>query len=92
MLANLVEKYRRRGLAVVAPTLPLRLRREWPRSTASAQAIYGRPHSSLGYLTPAAFKAKHLATLREGAHRRCRLAPIGRPKKRLTDPLGVILQ
>ena len=34
-----------------------------------------RPHSSLGYLTPAAFKAKHLADGAEGARRRSRLAP-----------------
>jgi putative transposase len=33
-----------------------------------------RPHSSLAYLTPAAFKAKHLADIDGGARRRCRLA------------------
>lgn len=34
-----------------------------------------RPHSSLGYLTPEEFKAKHLADLVDGGARwRCRLA------------------
>jgi transposase InsO family protein len=33
-----------------------------------------RPHSSPGYLTPAAFKAQHLSPLTRGARRRCRLA------------------
>jgi hypothetical protein len=38
------------------------------------------PRSNLGYLTPAAFKAKHLADVDGGAGRRWRLTLTGRTK------------
>jgi putative transposase len=53
-----------------------------------------RPHSSLGYLTPAEFKAKHLAGLDDG--RRSPAMParaaITKNAERLTDPTGAVLQ
>ena len=51
-----------------------------------------RPHSSLGYLTPAAFKAKHVADVEGG---RAPAMPARANKiteERLTDRPGVILQ
>jgi hypothetical protein len=51
-----------------------------------------RPHSSLGYLTPAAFQAKHVADV-EGRRSPAMPARADRmTEERLTDPLGVILQ
>jgi putative transposase len=53
-----------------------------------------RPHSSLGYLTPAAFKAKHLADVdggRSPAQTPAR-ADWTKNDERLTDPIGAILQ
>jgi hypothetical protein len=53
-----------------------------------------RPHSSLGYLTPAAFKAKHLADVdggRSPAQTPAR-ADWTKNEELLTDPIGAILQ
>lgn len=52
-----------------------------------------RPHSSLGYLTPAAFKAKHLAD-GDGGRSPAMPARADRTKndERLTDPISAILQ
>jgi putative transposase len=51
-----------------------------------------RPHSSLGYLTPAAFNAKHVADV-EGGRAPAMPARANRmTDERLTDRLGVILQ
>jgi putative transposase len=53
-----------------------------------------RPHSSLGYLTPAAFKAKHLAGLVDGKRSPAMPARADRTtnEEPLTGPGGVILQ
>lgn len=53
-----------------------------------------RPHSSLGYLTPAAFKAKHLAGLDDGGRSPAMPARAAMTKndERLTDPTGAVLQ
>jgi transposase InsO family protein len=53
-----------------------------------------RPHSSLGYLTPAEFKAKHLAGLVDGGRSpavpaRADMTKNGEP---LTGPIGAVLQ
>ena len=51
-----------------------------------------RPHSSLGYLTPAAFKAKHVADV-EGGRSSAMPARADRTAEETTNrPLGVILQ
>jgi putative transposase len=52
-----------------------------------------RPHSSLGYLTPAAFKAKHLANV--DGWRSPALparADLTRNEERVTDPISAVLQ
>jgi putative transposase len=51
-----------------------------------------RPHSSLGYLTPAAFKAKHVADVEGGRSSAMPARADRTAEERLTDPLGVILQ
>ena len=53
-----------------------------------------RPHSSLGYLTPAAFKAKHLADV-DGGHSPAQTparADWTKNEERLTGPISAILQ
>ena len=50
-----------------------------------------RPHSSLGYLTPAEFKAQlRLARMTEGARRQCRLA-LTRKNTETNDELQLAL-
>jgi putative transposase len=52
-----------------------------------------RPHSSLGYLTPAAFKAKHLADVDGGRSPAMPArADMTKNTERLTDPISAILQ
>jgi putative transposase len=53
-----------------------------------------RPHSSLGYLTPAEFKAKHLAGLDDGGRSPAlpARAAIRKNEEPLTDPIGAVLQ
>ena len=53
-----------------------------------------RPHSSLGYLTPAAFKAKHLAGSVDGGRSPAMpaRADIRKNEEPLTGPLGAVLQ
>jgi putative transposase len=52
-----------------------------------------RPHSSLGYLTPAAFKAKHLAHLDGGCSPALPArADVTKNEEPLTDPISAILQ
>ena len=51
-----------------------------------------RPHSSLGYLTPAAFKAKHVADVEGGRSPAMPARADRTTEERLTDPLGVIPQ
>src|SRR5687768_14607926 len=58
-----------------------------------------RPHSSLGYLTPVAFKTKHLADV-DGGRLAALAAPAGRQEQKTqepitsltADPIGAILQ
>ena len=51
-----------------------------------------RPHSSLGYLTPAAFKAKHLADVDGGRSPAMPARAEWKNEEPLTGPTGVILQ
>ena len=53
-----------------------------------------RPHSSLGYLTPAEFKAKHLAGSVGGGRSPAMAAraAIRKNEEPLTGPIGAILQ
>jgi putative transposase len=52
-----------------------------------------RPHSSLGYLTPAAFKAKHLADVDGGRSPALPArADLTNNEEQLTDPISAVLQ
>jgi len=52
-----------------------------------------RPHSSLGYLTPAAFKAKHLADVDGGRSPALPArADLTKNEEQLTDPISAVLQ
>jgi putative transposase len=51
-----------------------------------------RPHSSLGYLTPAAFKAKHLADVHGGRSPAMPARADMKNEERLTGPIGAVLQ
>ena len=52
-----------------------------------------RPHSSLGYLTPATFKAKHLAEVDGGRSPALPArADLTKNRSPLTDPISAILQ
>jgi putative transposase len=51
-----------------------------------------RPHSSLGYLTPAAFKAKRVADVEGGRSPAMPARADRTTEERRTDPLGVMLQ
>jgi putative transposase len=75
---------------------------QWFRNRADAKASIEqwrchynevRPHSSLGYLTPAAFKAKHLAGQGDGGPSPAMPARADRKNdERLTGPISAVLQ
>jgi len=51
-----------------------------------------RPHSSLKYLTPTAFKAKHLADMNGGRSPALPARALVQNEEPLTGPISVILQ